>query len=294
MKNHIVAWLHKQLPVFLGGSICFLILFYSGEALSIDDKLVSDNAKITFSVKNKKLEEVIKDISRQTGYNVKIREKWQTLPVSGVFSNITIEDFFRRIFREENISIISDDKNKIIIVRAFGDKIRGNKSDVTFNNVKKNNTISKLSFRGLSEQEEKNQADFENILKNPETIDPVTGLTLSALQEKERKNKADFENKIMDLQAVDPLTGLTLYALQDKEKKNRINLDTKTKNQSTLDPLTGLPLSALQDQEVKNNLDFEKMVNNPETVDPVTGLTLSTLREQEKKNKIEFNKMINK
>lgn len=69
------------------------------------------------------MSEVANQISSQLNYKVLMDETLRTVPITGRFHGITLEDFFaRRIFRDTNIVILFDDQNRIVQINSLGQK----------------------------------------------------------------------------------------------------------------------------------------------------------------------------
>lgn len=92
-----------------------IVLACAGSGIAVE-KLID------LKVDGKPLREVIGMIAQQTSYEIAIDAKWGDHQVSGIYDQVTVDDFFKRTLRGENISIIHNDAERKIVVRLFGQK----------------------------------------------------------------------------------------------------------------------------------------------------------------------------
>jgi len=78
--------------------------------------------EVSLEVKEEPMHKVVQDIGRQLGYHVVIMDNWQKMPVSGKFTKVSVEEFFRRVLKGHNIFLTVDEKRRVIVVQAAGSR----------------------------------------------------------------------------------------------------------------------------------------------------------------------------
>ncbi len=225
-----------------------LLVSTPGEAVNLNEKKV----KIV-TTQNTVLKDVLGDIHKQTGYQVVVSEELSTIPVVGVYDDISIEDFLRRVFKKYNVSVIYDEKKQVAYVRSFGE------------DLKQSQTGAYLSV------------PRDELLKgtevDPNETDPLSGISLAELRRMQEEHLQEMERQANDPEAVDPLGGVPLADM----KRNQQELDRQKADPATVDPLSGIPLADLR----KNQAEADRRANDPDAVDPLSGLPMSVLRKNQ-------------
>lgn len=99
---------------------CFFVLLLAQSYYGIS--LAETDITVNFSGKETPIKEVVTELSRQTGYTIALDKQLDELSVSGQYEDVTVDEFFQRILRGYNISIVHDDQNAMYIVHLFGAK----------------------------------------------------------------------------------------------------------------------------------------------------------------------------
>lgn len=270
---------------FILGLFLVFVLVMQPFASYADQQITREGVRINLELKDSPLDRVVKDIKQQTGYTIILSESLVSVPVTGLYTDVTIDNFFTRVLRGKNISILSDENEKLIVVRAFGDKIILREGAISPENLSKIVPGMDITFAELQEQERLNKIALEEALNDPNTIDPVTGLTLGEVREQEEENKMALEEALKSDDIIVPQSGgMNMSEVRENEKQNKMELETKLNDPNTIDPVTDMKLSDLRQAEKENKRILEEALNNPDTIDPWTGLTLRELRESEKRN----------
>ncbi len=81
-------------------------------------------AQLTLKYKGASMREVAGDISRQLNCKVIMDEDLANTTVSGQFQDVSLDDFFARTFKGNNIIVMYDDKAQSVTVSSFGKKGR--------------------------------------------------------------------------------------------------------------------------------------------------------------------------
>jgi type II secretory pathway component GspD/PulD (secretin) len=102
------------------------MLFCIGMMISLNSWAESSQAEdtappvITLEFSNELLQDVLKKISEQSGYEIVLAHTLPVKPVSGKLKNIPLDQALKRVFREVNYSAVWDDNNKKIFVSLYG------------------------------------------------------------------------------------------------------------------------------------------------------------------------------
>lgn len=260
-------------------------MFMPNPLLAGDNSSPLDDVKITLNLKDIPLKNVAEDIRRQTGYTVVFSESLVSVPVSGMYNEVSLDEFFRRALKGKNISVVTDTAEKLFVVKAFGDKTIVALGD-KISPEKLNEMVPgmDLTFEELRQQEEANKLALDEALSNPDTIDPISGLSLGEVRKQEEENKAALDEALNNPETVVPHSGdLTMEQIREANAKNKEELARRMNDSNTVDPVTGMNLGELKRVEAENKRVLDEALKNPDTIDPMTGLTLRELRAQEGK-----------
>lgn len=79
---------------------------------------------LTLKYKGTSMKEVASEISRQLNCKVIMDEDLANTIVSGQFQDVSLDDFFARTFRGNNVIVMYDDIEQVVTVSSFGKKGR--------------------------------------------------------------------------------------------------------------------------------------------------------------------------
>lgn len=152
-----------------------------GQAISVEPL----NKEISLELKGRPLKEVAEDIRKQTGCEIVYDDKWKDLAISGLYSGVTIEEFFQRAFRKQNSTLSYNDKGNVVNVRFFSDIIASGAKEVAtnFDDLEAVDPVSGIKIVDIKEQREVRKTEIECWRNAPESIDPVSGMKLSEIKE---------------------------------------------------------------------------------------------------------------
>lgn len=172
--------------------LCFLFVIVFGPNSSFADEPA--DLRVSFSLSQTPIKNVIKMISQQTGYSVYLDEDLDHIKVSGDYNSIKLESFLNRAMKGSNSIFIISDKEKTIHVRtAVSGSIKA-KSKATLkskptirneldfdaldnlnNNNKSNHSYPKEAYGGIHELD--NNFPVTKSSNNNHILDPQTGKT---------------------------------------------------------------------------------------------------------------------
>ncbi len=257
---------------FTVNSFLFLMLFvllFEGHALG---GATSKNKMIfSSSYEGIPLSEILPDLTSRTGYNFTVPEDWLGLNIYGKFSHVTLDDFFHRIFKNKNFSLIINEEKREIVVVGFPS----------------------------SSQSISSSTDF----LDPNTkVDPMSGLLVKDLQALHEWQLQEIERKKTDPTAVDPYSGMTYAYLEkigskqldeinnNEENRKIVSVDFASSSQSIssstdfsdpnteVDPMSGLLVKDLQALHAWQLQEIEEEKADPTAVDPYSGMSYGYLK----------------
>lgn len=238
---------------------------------------VPDAAHFTLMLDNKPLQEVAADISRQTGYRVVFDEKWNTLPVTGNYSDVSLDEFFRRAFRKQNTSLLVNDREKVVAIRFFGDK--------SFADLLASVTPNKATAipEDIAELHREQHAEMQEYLRDPESVDPLSGMKLTDIRAMHEEQHAAIEQMRQDPEAVDPISGATMGELQQLHASQQQEIEQMRNDLASVDPESGMTVGAIAEMHQAQRAERDRMLQDPNTIDPTSGMKLSEIWEIGKK-----------
>lgn len=258
--------------------IAVLLVLFASPAFAKEIKVAPDALRLTMKMDNKPLPEIAEEVYRQTGYKVVFDEKWNSLTVTGNYTNVSLDEFFRRAFRKQNTSLLVNDKEKIVAVRFFGDK--------SFADLLVNAAPDKGSSdipEDIAALHREQRAELQEYLRDPESVDPLSGMKLVDIRAMHEQQHAELEQMKQDPQAVDPASGASLGELQQLHAAQQQENDQLRMNAQAIEPESGMTIGAIAEMHSQQRAELERMLKDPNTIDPVSGMKLSDIWEQAKK-----------
>ncbi|MCF8057507.1 MAG: hypothetical protein K9K37_12835 [Desulfocapsa sp.] len=251
------------------------------------DKNENDVLLSSVQFSGESLEEASTQISSQTGYQIVIKKEWAQLPVFGSFDGVTIEQFFQRVLRDHNLSLISSVEKKVVVVRLFGDKNLDNllsisaKSGSTAKSDANVVDVDIMDGQKLSEIKElysQYEAEMERWKNDPDAEDPLDGQKLSEARELQAEYEAGMEKWKNDPEAVDPLDGQKLSEVRRIQAEYDKEMERWRNDPEAVDSLDGQKISEIRKLRASYEAEMERWKNDPEATDPLDGQKLSEIR----------------
>jgi hypothetical protein len=255
-----------------------LLVLVASPALAKDFKESPDAARLTMKMDNKLLPEIAEEVFRQTGYKVVFDEKWNTLTVTGNYTDVSLDEFFRRAFRKQNTSLLLNDKEKFVALRFFGDK--------SFADLLATVTPGKESSEladEIAQLHREQRAELQEYLRDPESVDPLSGMKLVDIRALHDEQNAELEKMKQDPQTMDPTSGASLGELQQLHAAQQQEDDQLRTNTEAIEPESGMSIGAIAEMHNRQQAELESMLRDPNTIDPISGMKLSDIWEQAKK-----------
>ena len=262
--------------------IPLLLFFFAGYAAATGTGNQDQSDTVTLKLNNKPFGEVAGELNKQTGYTIIFDEKWNTLPISGYYNDVTLEEFFRRVFRKQNTSLLIDSSDKLLIVRFFGDKSFEDLLSGAMVAGKGPGNQDQIpdEIRELHRQQHQ---ELKAYLDDPESVDPLSGMKLVDIralhEEQEEQLKRDLENP----DTVDPVSGATLGEIEKLHASQRDEVDKFRNNPGNVEPDSGMTVKQIQELHAAQRAELQRMLSDPNTVDPTSGMKLSEIWERSKK-----------
>ncbi len=273
--------------------ICFAVFLFftlsTWSALGMDKNSKGTNgptSAIELQLSGEPLKDAAAEVSKQTGYSIVIEKELAELSVSGVYHGVTIENFFQRVLKGKNISIISDDNKKTILVRFFGEKGLDNLITISDDLLgAKNNSsdaVDPLDGQKLSEIKEiqsRYEAEVNRWKNDPDAVDPLDGQKISEIKEIQTQYDTEVNRRKNDPDAVDPLDGQKLSEIKALQAEYEQTVANRKDDPSAVDSIDGQPLAEINELRVKHDAAMERWKNDPDAVDPMDGQKMSEIRQ---------------
>ena len=275
----------------------FLLFGFSGAQGQASEPSEGDVFVYDLEFSGESLQEAATRVSSQTGYQIVIKKEWADIPVNGQFDGVTVEKFFQRVLRGQNLSIISSVEKKVFVVRLFGDKkldnllsISGKPTgssssgpEVVDVDIMDGQKISEI--KELYAQYEEEERRFRN---DPNRVDPMDGQSISEIQELQAEYEADYEKWKKDPNRVDPIDGQKISEIRKLQAEYEAEVERWKNDPEAVDPMDGQKLSEIRRIYAEYEAEYERWKNDPNRVDPMDGQPISEI--QRKQAEYEANK----
>jgi len=230
---------------------------------------------------NESFASVADEIFKQTGYRVVFDEKWNTLPVTGKYTDVTIEEFCRRVFRKMNTSLLVNDKSKIYVVRFFGDK-----SFADLLAAKGGGKMEGEEGSGeLADLQARQRQALQDYLADPEAVDPISGMKLVEIRAMHENERSELEMMRQEPDTVEPTSGETIGNLEQAHVNQHEEIENLRNNPNALDQESGMSIGEISDMHSNQKAVLNETLKNPDTVDPISGEPLSEIWKKANKAK---------
>ncbi|MHB8811068.1 MAG: hypothetical protein ACYC9M_13815 [Desulfobulbaceae bacterium] len=258
--------------------LAVLPVLFTSPVLAKEFKDSSGATHLTMQMEKKPLSEIAEEVFKQTGYRVVFDEKWNSLTVTGSYSDVSIDEFFRRAFRKQNTSLLVNDKEKIVAVRFFGDK--------SFADLLASVSPGKVEAEipeDIARLHMEQRAELQEYLRDPESVDPLSGMKLVDIRAMHEEQHAELEQMKQNPETIDPTSGAALGELQQLHAAQQQENDQLRNNSETTEPESGMTIGSIAELHRQQREELERMLHDPNTIDPTSGMKLSEIWEQGKK-----------
>lgn len=258
--------------------LAVLLVLSAFPVLAKEVKVSPDSMPLTMNLDNKPLREIAEEVYRQTGYKVVFDEKWNSLTVTGKYTGVSLDEFFRRAFRKQNTSLLVNDKEKFVALRFFGDK--------SFADLLVNVTSDKESSdipEEIASLHREQRAELQEYLRDPESVDPMSGMKLVDIRAMHDEQHAALEQMKQNPETIDPTSGASLGELQKLHADQQQQNDQLRMNSEAVEPESGMTIGQIAEMHSQQRAELERMLRDPNTIDPISGMKLSDIWEQAKK-----------
>ena len=225
---------------------------------------------MSLDLREKPLQLVAEEIYKQTGCKVVFDEKWNDLPLSGQYAGVTVEDFFWRSLRKDNVSLFYDDKSNVANLHFFGDK---NIRRIDIDTLASRNAANGEVSEEIKELHSIQRTELERLRNDPEAIDSLSGMKLVDIRELHSTQRAELERSLNDPEAIDSLSDMKLVDIQELHSTQRAELERSRNDPEAIDSLSGMKLVDIQELHSIQRVESERSRNDPETIDPLSGMT---------------------
>ncbi len=206
--------------------VALVLVFFSFIVpLSSDAAPQSSGLLVHVEGTGQQLGDVVVSLAEKGGYKIVIPEDWSSIPVYGVYSDVPIDSFLRRVVRGKNFSIDIDEGRKEIVVHDFG---------------------GKLSSRTDSPTENRRVAVRTQQSYRSGAVDPETGIPAAELEKLHARQLEELRRQAEDPEAIDPLSGLPLAVIMKLQAEQLEKMNEYENDPEAIDPETGLRVKDLK------------------------------------------------
>lgn len=255
-----------------------LLVLCASPVLAKEFKMAQEPAHLTMKLENKPLQEIAGEVFKQTGYRVVFDEKWNSLTVTGSYADVSLDEFFRRAFRKQNTSLLVNDKEKVVAVRFFGDKSFADLLASVSSGAAGSDIPEDIA---LLHKEQR--AELQEYLRDPESVDPLSGVKLVDIRSMHDAQHADLEQMKQNPNTIEPTSGSSLGDLQSLHAAQQQENDQLRASTDTVEPESGMSIGAIAELHRAQRAELERMLQDPNTIDPTSGMKLSEIWELAKK-----------
>jgi len=237
----LIIFLQKVSIMNIKKSAClFAVLLFSislfAQAVSANQ---TDAVRFSLTVWDQPLEKVLSDIEQITGFTIIVDGKIKSVPVSGIYNNVTVSDFFSIAVKEKNITVSVNADQKIITIS----KIQTSK------NNSEDFLASEMEYIIQARQSIKKPTNDE--MRNLK-IDPLTGKAWSEVEEqnvpsKEQKNQGTQLSQSEFLEAESDYITTVKKATKTAQKRD--------KDEENVDPLSGKNWEEIEAELQSNDIN---------------------------------------
>ena len=255
--------------------LCVLIISAYGYS-SAAEKEDSQIPTVTFRLRDVKMDEIMKGVSKQVGYTVQIEGEFKDDLVSGKYTNVSLDKFFHRIFKHRNVVVDIDTNQKKVFVYLFNGTLR--KEYVKFqakDDQDSNLPLSNVSLSELDEIFAEEEQIYQSWKKDPNATIPFTSMTQAEFQEISDQEAEDYQQRMQD-----PKTKVPLSDLTQSEAKAILEQDVHEQQVRSQDPNEKIVFSNMTKSEFKARIEeegrrYQRVKNDPDALIPFSNVTNS-------------------
>ena len=207
----------------------------------------ADDVKFSVTVWDQTLEEVLSDIEQSTGLTLLVDSNITSVPLSGVYNNVTVCEFFYYAVQENNISVSADPEQKIVTV-----------SQTRPSQINPGDSHA-CEMESIAQEQHSVDMPSDNEMRALETdqTDPLTGTTWSEAEE--QTNSSGHESKSSQLSQAEFLASESDYIAKAKKAKSE---QPRTIDEVEIDISNKVSDSRSAAEKVFSAYDFERTLSN--------------------------------
>jgi YHS domain-containing protein len=244
---------------------CAILVLCATPAVSQKMDNMPERKVISLELKEKPLKLVAEEIFKQTGYKVVFDEKWNELSMSGQYVGVTLEEFFRRSLRKQNVTLSYDEKNNVAKLRFFGDRDIGKIKASTLASENDASSQVKKDIKVLHEQQ---RQDLQKYLKDSDSVDPVSGMKLADIQKMHGTQQAELEYLRNNPETIDPVSGMANAEIKKLHDVQQGESTQFRENPAAIDPESGMTNAEIKKLHDVQHAELKQLKENPVTEVP--------------------------
>jgi hypothetical protein len=276
-----------KLCVVLG---LFLSL-HAGQAFSQKVDNVPMRRVISFELKEKPLELIAEDIFAQTGCRIVFDEKWKDLPLSGQYTDVTLEEFFLRALRKQNVSLSYDDKKNEVKLHFFGDRKNGS---INTGALTSSNTSGVQVSEEIKALHNAQRVEMDRLRNDPNAIDLASGMTNAEIKKLHEGQQAEMDRLRNDPKAIDIASSMTNAEIRKLHEGQQAEMDRLRNDPNAIDLASGMTNAEIKKLHEKQRAELDRLRNDPNAIDLVSGMTNAEIKKLHERQRAELGQLSKK
>jgi YHS domain-containing protein len=231
---------------------------------------IMENKVISLELREKPLNLVAEEIFKQTGCKITFDEKWNALLLSGQYTGVTLEEFFQRALRKQNVTLSYDKKGNFVNLRFLGDRDIGK---IKANTLASENASLVQANEDIKVLHEQQRQALQKYLNDPESVDPVSGMKLGDLHELHGAQRTELERLQNDPKTIDPVSGMTNAEIKKLHDVQHVESEHLRNDPNAVDPVSGMTNAEIKKLHEVQHVALEQLkkpsvTEKPEQVKP--------------------------
>lgn len=254
------------------GMFCAMSLFTFGNGYA-SEKEAMEVPAVTIKLLDAKVGEIIQDVGKQVGYSIYVEGELKDNIVSGVYTDVSLDQFFHRIFKHENVAVDIDTNEKQVIIHLFNSAFRKEYvRSPAKNNLNSNLALSNVSFSELEEIFAEEEEIYRGWSEDPNAIMPFTSMAKFEVEEIIDQEAGEYQE-----QKLDPDMKVALSELTQSEATLILEQEGQEEQARVQNPDVKIALSDMTQAEYRKRIEDEGKRIAPGKSDPNAPLPFSNV-----------------
>jgi len=275
--------------------ICVILgLFFSlhaGQAFSQEMDNFPIKRVISLELREKPLKLIAEDIFKQTGCRIVFDEKWNNLLLSGQYTGVTLEEFFLRSLRKQNVSLLYDDKKNEVKLHFFGDRKNGS---INTGALTSSNTSGVQVSEEIKALHNAQRVEMDRLRNDTNAIDIVSGMTNAEIKKLHEGQQAEMDRLRNDPNAIDIASSMTNAEIKKIHEGQQAEMDRLRNDPKAIDIVSGMANAEIKKLHEGQQAEMDRLRNDPNAIDLVSGMTNAEIKKLHERQRAELGQLSKK